>query len=288
MKISIIIPVYNGQDFIVQAISSALTQEQTDEVVVINDGSTDNSESLVKEMALADPRIRLITHPDNLQKGRGASRNLGIQKSRSTWIAFLDADDYYLEGRFDHLKGRVRPEIDGFYDPIETRFEDPTLESVFPEKKTGIFKDIHPSRLFDFLIAQSEQRISLNGLIVRRSKLEEVGGFDENLMLGEDSDFILRLSKKACLIAGSLTTPIAVRRVHARNSFHDKNAVATWRHRFYRKWLFGEELAVEAKHQLLIKYLSTSPGARRFESFPWLYRCIKAGHFLAYKLGVQL
>ncbi|MGB6187041.1 MAG: glycosyltransferase family A protein, partial [Aeromonas molluscorum] len=88
---SVVIPLYNKQDFISKCIESVLTQSfPSFEVIVIDDGSLDNSEKIVKE--IKDDRVRYF-HQKN--SGVSAARNKGIEEASGEYIAFLDADDWY-------------------------------------------------------------------------------------------------------------------------------------------------------------------------------------------------
>lgn len=94
-KISIIIPVYNGEEYLEQCIHSVLSQTFDEmEILCIDDGSTDRSSEIIRRCQAEDGRIYLY-HQKN--QGAGAARNLGIQLAKGKYIAFLDADDYYLE-----------------------------------------------------------------------------------------------------------------------------------------------------------------------------------------------
>src|SRR5690606_18820867 len=94
---SIVIPLYNKEQSVTNTLQSVLNQTFTEfEVVIVNDGSTDNSVEKVE--AFNDPRIRLI-HQANA--GVSAARNKGIKEANYEWIAFLDADDLWME---DHLQ----------------------------------------------------------------------------------------------------------------------------------------------------------------------------------------
>lgn len=93
--LSFIIPVYNGEKYITQAVESILNQAETGiEIVIIDDGSTDDSYLVCKELADKYNSIKLI-HSEN--KGVSHARNLGVSKADAEWISFLDADDYLLE-----------------------------------------------------------------------------------------------------------------------------------------------------------------------------------------------
>jgi len=99
-KVSVIIPAYNTEKYISQAIESALTQtEQSVEVIVVNDASTDATLEVVK--SFSDERLTLINNEYN--RGAGYARNRAIQESRGEWVAVLDSDDWYAPERW-HTK----------------------------------------------------------------------------------------------------------------------------------------------------------------------------------------
>lgn len=101
-SISVIVPVLNGAAFVAKAIRSALSQTRTDlEVVVVDNGSTDATWSIVCGMAAQDGRIRAAQAPD--QRGAAAARNVCLALARGEWIAVLDADDEMHPTRLHHL-----------------------------------------------------------------------------------------------------------------------------------------------------------------------------------------
>ena len=95
IKLSIIIPVYNCERFLNQCINSVLMQTLDNiEVICIDDGSTDQSVDIIKKKSLADNRIVLFQQEN---KGAGIARNIGIDKAKGKYVAFLDADDFYID-----------------------------------------------------------------------------------------------------------------------------------------------------------------------------------------------
>ena len=97
--VSIITPLYNGEAFVAQTIDSVLAQTYTNwEMIIINDGSKDNSENIVRTYCDLDPRIKLFNQPN---AGSAAARNNGIRRAEGRYIALLDADDlcepFFLE-----------------------------------------------------------------------------------------------------------------------------------------------------------------------------------------------
>lgn len=95
IKVSIIIPIYNCEQYLEQCLQSVLTQTVRElEVICVDDGSTDDSVKIIEGFVRKDDRIMLLKQPN---QGAGRARNHGIQKARGKYLAFLDADDYYLD-----------------------------------------------------------------------------------------------------------------------------------------------------------------------------------------------
>jgi glycosyltransferase involved in cell wall biosynthesis len=101
IKVSIIIPVYNTEKYIRKCLESAINQTLTDiEIICINDGSTDNSLSILYEYAAKDSRIRVFTKTN---EGVAKARNLGLRHARGEYIGFIDSDDFVDEKYFEEL-----------------------------------------------------------------------------------------------------------------------------------------------------------------------------------------
>ena len=91
-KVSVIIPTYNRAYLISRAINSVLNQTYQDfEIIIVDDGSTDNTEEVIKEFQEKDERIKYIRHKNN--KGEAAARNTGIKAAKNEYISFQDSDD---------------------------------------------------------------------------------------------------------------------------------------------------------------------------------------------------
>ena len=102
--ISVIVPVYQGEALLPGCVESVQRQTFTDwELLLIDDGSTDNSRTLCENYAAGDARIRALVQPRNL--GVSAARNRGLQEARGEYVAFLDADDRYVPGTLSTLLG---------------------------------------------------------------------------------------------------------------------------------------------------------------------------------------
>jgi len=123
-KVSVIIPAYNAEKLIRKAVESAIQFEEVGEVIVVEDGSHDNTLEICKQLEKEYEIVKLFNHLGNVNKGAGASRNLGIMKATSEYIAFLDADDYYLPIRFDAERKILfnDEKIDGIYGAVDTMY----------------------------------------------------------------------------------------------------------------------------------------------------------------------
>lgn len=236
-SISVIIPVYNGQDFINRCLTSMIEQPELTEIIVVDDGSTDESVDMINAFANKDKRISLLQHKNNSNLGRSTSRNLGIRNTSSKWITFCDIDDYYLPNRFKEFTTMELDHIDGTYEAVLSDYKNHSKASLIQEL-TAVTKSFdQPFELQDFLISNREERISIISLIIRKSKVQEVGYFDEGLMIGEDTDLIWRLASTSKLQYIPTDPPNVIRGVHEHNSYQDQKQVDQARKIFYKKWM---------------------------------------------------
>ncbi|WP_313659474.1 glycosyltransferase family 2 protein [Acinetobacter variabilis] len=198
IKFSVVIPLYNKEQSIVNTVLSVLKQSyQNFEIVIINDGSTDSSVDVVKN--INDERIRLI-HQGN--QGVSAARNLGITEASYEWIAFLDGDDLW---RANHLEEIIKM-MNTF--PNEkvyvTSFEYSDKRKMFKHKRnSSIFKIENY-----FLEAIKESLIWTSIVVVHKSCFEKVGYFNMQLNRGEDLDLWARLARVYRIVKSSKITAI--------------------------------------------------------------------------------
>lgn len=205
---TVVIPLYNKELSIQNTIQSVLNQTCQDfEIVVINDGSTDNSAKIVE--SIEDHRICLIHQPN---QGVSAARNRGIKEAKCEWIALLDGDDLW---EINHLE-EINKMMDVF--PSEkvyvTSFEYSDGREMFKHpRQTTIFKIDNY-----FKEAIKETIICASNVIIYKSCFDEVGGFNEMLKYGEDLDLWARLAETFQIIKSSAVTTIY--RVDAENRSH--------------------------------------------------------------------
>lgn len=226
-EVSVIIPVYNAAAFIAQAVNSALAQPEVKEVILVEDHSPDDSLAVCQQLVYAQSHVRLYQHPGGVNRGAGPSRNLGISKSTCPFIAFLDADDFFLPNRFTFSRAVYdqHTDCDGVYDAVGMYYADEASRerwrknSITSEGVTTVESGVDPSDLFSVLIKGGLGHIHLNGLVIHRQALGRSGLMDESIAdtLHEDTDWILRLASVCRLYPGSVIEPTSMRRVHQQN-----------------------------------------------------------------------
>jgi glycosyltransferase involved in cell wall biosynthesis len=226
MEISVIIPVYRAEAYVQQAVESALAQPETAEVVLVEDGSPDGSLTVCEALAARSAKVKLYRHPDGQNRGAAASRNLGILHSQSEVVAFLDADDYYLPGRFARARAilEARPEIDGVYEAIGFHFQNEAARQRWttdPGNQQGMFTVLCHSEPEDLLAVFATGLYGifhLDGLTVRRRGFELTGLLDETLRIGQDTVLRIKLATMCRLAPGSRHAPVGMLRLHHQNS----------------------------------------------------------------------
>lgn len=227
LNISVIMPVYNAASFLRKAVESAVELNGVKEIILIEDGSTDHSLEVCMELSSLFDKVKLFQHPDKGNHGAGASRNLGLQRASGDFVAFLDADDYYLPNRFDAEKKLFSTaNIEGVFGAIGTAFLTEKGRTEFQEKfkNTDLTTVNYPAEgtdVFYGLLGLDKTFGSffhLNGLTVRSESIRKNNlKFNEDLRVHQDTDFIIKLAWHCYLKSGNITEAIAVRGVHDDN-----------------------------------------------------------------------
>lgn len=116
MLLSVIIPVFNAEQFLPRCLDSVLSQLTPDsEVITVNDGSTDGSAAILQQYAKKHPGLKVFTQPN---QGQAAARNAALRQAQGTWLFFLDADDYWADG---YLR-EILPELSSNIDVLQTGY----------------------------------------------------------------------------------------------------------------------------------------------------------------------
>ncbi|WIV67429.1 glycosyltransferase family 2 protein [Natrialbaceae archaeon AArc-T1-2] len=196
--VSVVIPTYNRAATLPRAIDSALQQTVDDlEVIVVDDGSTDETEAVLE--TYDDPRVRPIVHATN--RGANVARNTGIEHAHGEYVAFLDSDDEWhpakLERQLAALEGRSDDWVGVYCDSAhELSGTSGTVRSVAASVLAR--GDAEPTReggdeLVGEVLADNVQPGAGSTLLVRTSVAREAGGFDETLDRFQDPEFCLRV-----------------------------------------------------------------------------------------------
>lgn len=234
MNVSVIIPVYNAEKFILKAIDSCLVLPQVKEIVVVDDGYKDKSIELIKEHSLKHPSIKIYRHPNGENRGAGPSRNLGIEMATQDYISFLDADDVYLPNRF--VKDQEIFEqiacAQGCYNAIGVHFYSALAKEqyykTFAKDLTTVnaLAKPNPQNLFDGLLGVFKEYgyFHLDGFTVKKNALLSTRLKFDPLRLHQDTAFLIKLSYLLSLHPANISTPVALRGVHLENRITANNS----------------------------------------------------------------
>lgn len=191
MKVSIIIPVYNVQTYLRQCVQSVQAQTYRDlEIILVDDGSTDDSGHLCDTLAASDPHICVVHKPNG---GLSDARNVGLQHATGEYIAFLDGDDVWLER--DGLRQMVASIEQQPTDILLFRCVDIYPQRQDPRREYDVaYINTHTvQEVFSRLIRTQAFNMSACFQLIRRALLTENEVYFEKGLLSEDVDWSLRL-----------------------------------------------------------------------------------------------
>jgi glycosyltransferase involved in cell wall biosynthesis len=212
-KVSVIIPTYNREKYIVDTINSVLNQTFSDyEIIVVDDGSTDGTERVIREQF--PDKISYLSKPNG---GPASARNMGMRIATGEYIAFLDSDDLWLPEKLE----------------IQIRYMDSNPKCGLIGSWALTFRGTDSSKIEDVALACPEtvptlQRlllvncILLSTVMARASCIEKAGGFDNSLFVLEDYDLWIRLAMHYEL--ANLPRVLARYRLHAGNIYGGASA----------------------------------------------------------------
>jgi glycosyltransferase involved in cell wall biosynthesis len=177
-KVSVIVPVFNGERYLGEALDSLKCEQAPQlEIIVVDDGSTDGSTRIVEALARHDPRISLIASEHG---GVSAARNIGVRAASAAYITFLDSDDICPPGRIARQLRKLtsNPEAAAIIG-----------ETIWFEALTADLEPVPGTRHARVLC------VHLHSALFARSTFDNYGLFDETLEQSEDLDFFLRLAE---------------------------------------------------------------------------------------------
>lgn len=221
-SVSIIIPVFNAEKYLRQAVESALQFECVKEVILVEDKSPDDALKLCKVLTAEDHRVKLYQHPNGENRGAGASRNLGIEMATSPYIAFLDADDWYAPNRFIVEKSVLQDStIDGVYGATGFYYEE--VKDFDHTKLTTFAKQVQPAEVLHEFLKPNDNNFTTNAITVKKALFLKSGVFDTSLKLHQDTHMWIKLLFFGSFHSGTISEAVAYRRVHPHNRIANKD-----------------------------------------------------------------
>jgi glycosyltransferase involved in cell wall biosynthesis len=218
LSVAAIIPCYNGAEFLAEAIKSVQTQTRpVDEILVVDDGSTDDSAAIARGLG-----AEVLSLPKNL--GAGPARNHGLRHVRSDLVAWLDADDYWL----DHHVATLVPMLERYPQAVAAL----AAVRVLADEVHVNRGYVPPGAPVTVLLSAFRDWLHLMiGCIVRRSALLQIGGFDESERYSEDFDYWLRLAYKHPFVSTHEVTSCWRHHPGQQSRFYQEQLRAAYRYR---------------------------------------------------------
>lgn len=194
--VSIIIPVYNALAYLPQTLNDIEKQTYTNwEVILVDDGSNESSDAVVNQFKQCWPNKRVIFEKKSYNEGVSIARNTGMALASGKFIAFLDADDRWMP---THLSSKIEfittVNADLVYSTVEM-FDDKTDKPLYNWGPTVDELEYFPDSLL------SRNFIQPSGVVMKRKLYEAIGGFSQELSIGEDFDYWLRALKNGNVLA---------------------------------------------------------------------------------------
>lgn len=203
-RVSVVIPAYNSETTIKQSIESVFNQTIKDfEIIVIDDGSTDETSLILK--SIADDRLKVFRQSNS---GVSSARNKGINKAKGRFIAFLDSDDYWLPNKL---------EIQLNYFQKDQNLDLISTSAIFCTKYKLKYKNSERKKGRTFKRLLKGNHILTSSCMVKRDLLENYSGFDSSITLGEDWEFWLRLAKENRFL--TISDPLVLYKVHPNQKY---------------------------------------------------------------------
>lgn len=190
MKVSVLMPAFNAERYISEAIESVLSQTHTDfELIIIDDGSTDNTLSVAESYAQKDGRVKVISHPN---VGMGTSLNRALDLANNEWVARMDADDIMLPNRIERQIAFIKENADVAIAGTFVHYINNDGTIIGKQQSPYITRD-HVEELV--------QRNKLVGfthpsVIMRKSVVKEVGGYRGEFWPADDIDLWNRIVER--------------------------------------------------------------------------------------------
>jgi GT2 family glycosyltransferase len=226
MKVSVVIPVHNGETYLEQAVESVLAQTHRDlELLIVDDGSTDATASIIRHYAATDPRVRCLTQQN---RGVAAAGNRGLEEARFAWAARLDADDVFLPGKLERQIAFL------------ARYPDARIVGTLacfinhagkPLGLVGTEGPFTPAE-YDRLVRGNRPVYFVNSsTLMHRETVLAAGGYRDAFAPAEDVDLWIRMQERGHLML-KVPEPLLLYRLHGASLTMTQNQ----RQRLLHRW----------------------------------------------------
>ncbi len=186
--VSVVMPVYNSELYLAEAIESILGQTFTDfEFIIVDDGSEDSSAEIIRQYAERDPRIQLLRLEEN--RGHGTARNLGLAAAKGEYIAGQDSDDISLPERLGRQVRLLQSQPEIGTVSVYARVVSEELNPVYNREPA----QRHTEIVLDCFIGMLSAPFQHAAIMMRRHLILDAGGYDESLRYSPDCELITRL-----------------------------------------------------------------------------------------------
>ena len=220
---SIVIAVFNKEKYIADTLKSVLEQTyQNFEIVILNDGSTDNSEAEI--LKFKDPRIRYFSKENS---GASVARNFTIQQAKFEYIALMDADDYWYPFHLEELNRLINmfPEESVFATATEITRNGKTFKNNYSIQTNGI----DPVLVNYFEASQLDSVLLSISTVIKKEVFENVGWYNPKIKSGEDTDLYVRIGLKYKVVfSPKITATYIIRKNSLGQSIKDFEYIATF------------------------------------------------------------
>lgn len=282
-KVTVIIPVYNTEKYVEESVLSILNQSLKEiEVIVVNDGSTDNSLAIIEHLAASDKRVKLISQANS---GQGVARNNGLQSAQGEYIYFMDSDDILRSDALERCYEKcVSEKLDLLFFDAEN-FENVT--NVFAD---DYYKRTHKliDRIYDGcevmneLLDKNGFRVSVCINVIRKELLDDNNLKFQNMRVHEDEIFAVELFCCAKRV-GFINEPFFNRRIRTDSTMTTKFSMRNANAYFY----IASELQKYANNNAVVKktvekYINRMINAavRKFHHLTFNEKCHIASNYL--------
>lgn len=257
--VSIVMPVYNSEEYLEEAVESCLTQTyQNIEIIAVNDGSTDSSQEILERLAMADHRIKILKQAN---EGSASARNVGIKSSKGDLIALLDSDDIMFPERIEIQKS--------FLDKHPDIHIVSSLANYIDRDNRVIGRNYtYINSIADCVEHIRNDKIIFclqSGILMRKMSFEQVGGYQNDLRYAQDIDLINRM------VEGGLYL-IVLPKILVSYRIHNQSVMSKFNDRII---YFEYVKAMATRRRKNVKEMTFKEYEKKWNTKPFYYRLTK-------------